>query len=73
MPISLSYLLHKQSLCDSMSSLFFQPKSQILVFVLKVFILINNQLSSAANAKDTNTDYYITNITLASSYYGIVA
>ena len=46
------YCLHRQSLCDIMNSLFFQPKSQILVF-----ILINNQLLSTANAKDINTDY----------------
>ena len=28
------------------------------MFILKVFILTNNQLVSAANAKDFNTDYY---------------
>ena len=28
------------------------------MFNLKVFILINNQLLSTANAKDFNTDYY---------------
>ena len=43
-------------------SLFFQPKSQILlrqnVFILKVFIMINIQLLSTAIAKDFNTDYY---------------
>ena len=44
------YYLHKQSLCDSMNSLFFQPKSQIFVFILKVFILITNQLLSTATA-----------------------
>ena len=52
----LLYYLHKQSLCYSMNSLFFQTKSQILlrenVFILKVFILINNHLLSTANAKD---------------------
>ena len=37
-----------------------------IVFILKILILINNQLSSTANAKDINTDYYITNSTLAS-------
>ena len=50
--------LHKQSLL-SYELIFFQPKSQILlrqnVFILKVFILIINQLLSAANAKDINT------------------
>ena len=55
-----------------MNSLFLQPKLQILlqrkyfcqknVFILKVFILINNQLLSTANAKFINTDCYITNI-----------
>ena len=29
--------------------------------ILKVFILINNQLLSTANAEDINTDYYVTN------------
>ena len=43
------------------------------MFILKVFMLINNQLLSTANAKDFNTDYYITNSTLASNYYGSVA
>ena len=43
------------------------------VFILKVFFLINNQLLSAANAKDINRDYYITNNTLASRYHGSVA
>ena len=33
---------------------------------MKVYILINNQLLSTANAKDINADYYITNSTLAS-------
>ena len=28
------------------------------MFILKVFILINNQLLSTANAKDFNKDYY---------------
>ena len=55
---------------------FFQPKSQILLrqnmFILKVFNLIYNQLLSTANAKDINTDYYITNSTLASRYHGSV-
>ena len=46
------------SLCELS---FFQPKSQKLVFILKVFNLINTQLLSAANAKDINTDYYIMN------------
>ena len=70
--------LDKQSLCYSMN-IFFEPKSQILlrhnVFFLKVFILINNQLLSTANAKDIdfNTDYYITNNTLASRYHVSVA
>ena len=35
--------------------------------------LINNQLLSTADAKDINTDYYITNSSLASRYYGSVA
>ena len=64
--------LHKQSLCDSMNSFFSQPKSQILVFILKVLILINNQLLSIANAKDINADFYITNSTLASRFHGSV-
>ena len=51
--------LHKQGLCDSMNSFFFQPKSHILVFIWKVFILINNLLLSTAIAKYVNTDYYI--------------
>ena len=34
------------------------------MFILKVFILIINQLLSTAYAKDINTDYYITNSTL---------
>ena len=38
-----------------------------------VFILINNQLLSTANAKDIKTDYYITNIFLALKYHGSVA
>ena len=50
--------------------------SQILlrqnVFILKVFILINKQQLSIANAKDINTDYYITNSFLASRYPGSV-
>ena len=58
----ISYL-HKQSLCDSMNSLFFQRKSQILVFILKVFNLINNQLLRTASAKHIKTDYSITNST----------
>ena len=66
-------LLHKQSLCNSMSWLFFQPKSQILVFILKVFILINNQLLSTGNAKEINIRYYITRSILASRYHGSVA
>ena len=41
---------------------FFQPKSQILlrqnVLILKVFILIHNQLLSTANAKDNDTYLY---------------
>ena len=41
------------------------------VFILKVFILI--QLLNTANAKDINTEYYITNSTLASRYHGSVA
>ena len=32
-----------------------------IVFILKMFTLINNQLLKTANAKDFNTDYYITN------------
>ena len=40
------------------------------MFILKVFILINKQLLSTANAKDINTDFYITNNTLASRYHG---
>ena len=28
------------------------------MFILKVFILINNQLLNTANAKDFKTDYY---------------
>ena len=43
------------------------------VFILKDFILINNQLLSSANAKDMNIDYYITNSTLASRYHGSIA
>ena len=43
------------------------------VFILKVLILANNQLLSTANAKDVNTDYYITNRTSASRYHGSVA
>ena len=31
-----------------------------IVFILKVFILTNKQLLNTANAKDINTDYYIT-------------
>ena len=38
------------------------------VFISKVFILI--QLLITANAMDINTDYYITNSTLASIYHG---
>ena len=62
-----------------MTSRFFQPKSQIfatqilllqIVFILKEFILINNQPLSRANDKDINRDYYITNSTLASRYHG---
>ena len=75
--MQLCLCLHKQSLFESMKLLFFQPKSQILLwkdaFILKVFILANNQLLSAANAKDINTDYYITICTLASRYRGSVA
>ena len=40
------------------------------MFILKGFILINNQLLSTANAKDINTDYFITNSTFASRYHG---
>ena len=50
-----------------MKSLFFQPKSHI-VFIFKVFILINNQLLSTANAKVINTDYSITNSTFKISW-----
>ena len=64
-------------MCYSMNSLFFQAKSQELLrqnlFILQLFILINNQLLSTANAKDINTDYYITNSTLATRYRGSVA
>ena len=60
-----------------MKFLFFQHKSQVLlrqnVLALKVFILINNHLLSTANGKDINTDYYITNCTLASRYHESVA
>ena len=70
-------LITKQGLCYSMNSLFLPHKKQISLrqnkFILKVFILINNQLLSAANAKDTNTDYYFTNSTLALNYHGSVA
>ena len=64
-------------MCYSMNSLFFQPKSQILLrqdaFILQVFILINIQLLSTANAKNIKTDYYInTNSTLAARYHGSV-
>ena len=31
-----------------------------IVFILKVFILTNKELLNTANAKDVNTDYYIT-------------
>ena len=48
--ITASVFLQKQSLFNSMNYLFFQPKSQILlrqnVFILKVFNLIINELSS---------------------------
>ena len=30
------------------------------MFISKVFVLINNQLLSTANAKDSNTDYFCT-------------
>ena len=40
------------------------------VFTLKVFILINKQPLRTANANDINTDYYLTNCTLASRYHG---
>ena len=40
------------------------------VFILIVFILI--QLCGTANAMDINTDYYITNSTLASRHHGSV-
>ena len=43
------------------------------VFILKAFILINNQLLKTANSKDINTDYYITNSISASRYHGSVA
>ena len=76
-------IITQESLCYSMNYLFFSTKeanvvaTQILlrqnVFILKVFILINNQLLKTANAKDINTDYYITNSTLASMYHGFVA
>ena len=61
-PIVYRLFLHKQSLCDSMNSLFSQPKSQIVVFILSVILLqyvhkINNQLLSTANATDIKTDY----------------
>ena len=49
------------------------PKSQLLVFILKMIMLVNNQLISTANAKDINADCYITNYTLASRYHGSVA
>ena len=38
-----------------------------------LFILINYQLLTTASAKDINTDYYITNSTLASRYHGAVS
>ena len=44
-----------------------------IVFILKVFILINNQLLSTAIAKDVNTVYYFTNSTLASRHHGYVS
>ena len=50
--------LHNQILCDSMDSLFSNLR-QILVYILIVFILINNQILSTANAKDIYTDSYI--------------
>ena len=70
-------VLHKQCLCYNMKYLFFQHKSQILlrqnVFILQMFILINKQLLSTANAEDVIKDYFITNSTLASKYHGSVA
>ena len=43
------------------------------VLLLQYVHKINNQLLSSANAKDINTDYYITNSTLASRYHRSVA
>ena len=43
------------------------------MFILKVFIVINNHLLITASAKDSYTDYYIINSTLASKYHGSVA
>ena len=56
-------LLQKQSFCDSMNALFLQTQWQILVFILKCFLLqyvhkINNQLLSTTNAKNISTFYY---------------
>ena len=75
-PILLPFL-HKQSLCYSKSSLFSNLSLKyccdLNIVATKVIMLINNQLLSTANAKDINTDYYITNSPLASRYRGSVA
>ena len=74
--LSITPYLHKHSLYCSIN--FFLTFNFVVmqllrqnVFILKVFILI--QLLSTANAKDINTDYYITNSTLASRHHGSVA
>ena len=64
-------VLHKKILRYKMNYLFFH--SILLrenVFILKRFILIYNQLSSTANAKDINADFYLYfsfNVSLISS------
>ena len=76
------FFLHKQSLCYSMNSLFSNISRKYYCGVNIVATkcvhfekvqFINNQLLSTANAKDINTDSYITNSTLASKYHGPVA
>ena len=53
-----------------MDGLIKNPKSQLLVFNLKVIMLVNNQLISTANAKDINADlYYKLNFSFKISWF----
>ena len=70
--VCLFLYLHKQSLYYSMNYLFYSIFYSQILLRKNVFNLINHQLLSTAKAKEINTDYYITNSTLASKYHASV-